>query len=545
MIIIEGGNNAKQRFAKQAIMKCLANVLFANKQVRRNNKKTIDMTKKIKLLIALLFITITTFGQTLDGYKYVYVQTCTYQNGEIDIWGISSKLRASFANKGLIALSESTEPTKELDQNRCLLVRCFITHTNVVSGVNEVTITLKNCKNQVIHSKTGSAMGWSLQDDYNKATKRAFSEIESMTYNFNSELTPEIDYPIVEKTSETEESIKAYLTANKTVPIEGIYKSYQSNQLSYYKFGIIKQGDKFKAIIIESDLKHWKTGEVKAVFEQSSMKDLYSVQWNMGNKEPFETFGVFENDGLLSIEFKDPKSGEKSQDKFIKMFPASSGDVTFKKDNSKSSGSGFFITTSGIIATNAHVVEGASNIQVTISNEIGSFIYKTKVLLMDNKNDVALLKIDDEKFKGLTSIPFGIAENSDVGSKVFTIGYPLNDVMGSNYKVTDGIISAKSGIADDVRYYQISVPLQPGNSGGPLFNKEGNVIGITSARLNGQAVGTEIENVNYAIKSSYLLNLYNMLPSSTKLSKTSIVATKELQDQVKILKNYVCLIRVF
>jgi S1-C subfamily serine protease len=117
--------------------------------------------------------------------------------------------------------------------------------------------------------------------------------------------------------------------------------------------------------------------------------------------------------------------------------------------------------------------------------------------------------------------------------------------MGSNYKVTDGIISSKSGIADDVRYYQISVPIQPGNSGGPLFNKEGNVIGITSARLNSKAVGTQVENVNYAIKSSYLLNLYNMLPSPTKISSTSQVASKELQDQVKVLKNYVCLIKVF
>jgi V8-like Glu-specific endopeptidase len=160
-------------------------------------------------------------------------------------------------------------------------------------------------------------------------------------------------------------------------------------------------------------------------------------------------------------------------------------------------------------------------------------------------NDVALLKIEDDKFKGLNNIPYAIKEKSDVGSNVFTIGYPLNDVMGTNYKVTDGIISSNSGIADDVRYYQISVPLQPGNSGGPLFNKEGNVIGITTARLNSKAVGTQIQNVNYAIKSSYLLNLYNMIPNSAKLNTTSTLATKSLQDQVKVFKNYVCLIKVF
>ena len=117
--------------------------------------------------------------------------------------------------------------------------------------------------------------------------------------------------------------------------------------------------------------------------------------------------------------------------------------------------------------------------------------------------------------------------------------------MGTNYKVTDGIISSKSGIADDVRYFQISVPIQPGNSGGPLFNKEGNIIGITSAKLNSKAVGTLVENVNYAIKITYLINLYNMLPSSSQLPNTPSLAGKELQEQIKTLKNYVCLIKIY
>jgi S1-C subfamily serine protease len=231
-----------------------------------------------------------------------------------------------------------------------------------------------------------------------------------------------------------------------------------------------------------------------------------------------------DNGALLQIELADPRTGEKSQDKFIKMFPAASDGVAYWKDNARTTGSGFFISSEGIIATNAHVVERASNIEVTVANEAGNITYKAKTLLIDSKNDVALLQIDDEKFKKFNSIPYGMVENSDVGSRVFTIGYPLNDVMGSNYKVTDGIISSKSGIADDVRYYQISVPLQPGNSGGPLFNKE---------------------NVNYAIKSSYLLSLYNMLPNPTKIPETSQVAARELQDQVKVLKNFVCLIKAY
>ncbi|MEO9144428.1 MAG: trypsin-like peptidase domain-containing protein [Ginsengibacter sp.] len=510
--------------------------------------------KKILCVLVLFFSLISfSYTQNLDGYKYVYIPTLKYVNGGLDIFGISELVRNSFIKKGFTVFDENnSSQEEEIKKNNCLLLNVTINHTantsiTVLYGKNTVTITLKNCLGEVVISGEGTcgAADYRLSNELQKGTKRALEKIFKNKYVFDEAKTPEIKYPSVERTNETEETIKNYLSSNKVDPIEGIYKSYQDGQLSYYKFGIIKKGNAFKAIIIESDIGQWKPGEVKAIFEQSSMKGIYSVKWYLGNKTPFETFGNMDNDALLSVELKDVKTDEKKAEKFIKMFPSVSGEIVSKNNTTKASGSGFFITTDGIIATNAHVIEDASNIQITVSNEVGIFNYKAKILLVDSKNDVALLQINDEKFKGLNSIPYGFAKNSDVGSKVFTIGYPLNDVMGNNYKVTDGIISSQSGIADDVRYYQISVPLQPGNSGGPLFNKDGNIIGITSARLNSKALGTQIENVNYAIKSSYLLNLYNMLPNSGKLSMTSQVVNKDLQDQIKVLKNYVCLIRVF
>jgi S1-C subfamily serine protease len=510
-----------------------------------SKKKYFALIPKLSMLLLVASLSsVILRAQTLDGYKYVYVETLNYQSGT-DVWGISSRLRTGFVNKGFTVVAEGTKPPKELEQNACLLLRCFINHTAVVAGVNEVTITVKNCKDEVIYSNTGSAMGWSVQDDFNKATKRAFSGIETMTYRFNSTRTPEIDWPEVEITSENEESIMSYLNSNPTEVLEGIYNSYQNETLSFYKLGIMRKGMGFKAIVLESDLKHWKLGEVKAIFEPSSMKNVYSVKWFMGNKESVQTFAMMENDGILSIEFKNPGTGEQTISKFIKMFPAASGSTSFRGERNKSSGSGFFITADGLVATNAHVVEGASSIELTVSNEAGTFTYKAKIKLIDTNNDVAILEIVDDKFKGLNTLPYGIVENSEVGAEVFTIGFPLNDVMGENYKVTNGIVSAKSGIEDDVRYYQISVPLQPGNSGGALFNREGNVIGITSAKLNGDAVGTAIENVNYAIKSSYLLNLFRMIPSGGKIASASSVANKGLQEQVKVFKNYVCLIKVY
>ncbi len=499
--------------------------------------------KGVLTLIIFVLITAFSFGQNLNGYKYVYVQTLKYNSGRIDIWSISSRLRTDFNQKGFIVLTESSTQPYELKKNQCLLLRCFIDHTNVVTGVNEVSITLKNCKNKVVHSKTGSAMGWSVQDDFNKATRRAFASIRQMSYKFELTKTPEIEYPEVEKTTETEESLRNYFSVNKLSQIEGIYKSYQSEDMPYYKIGIKKYKNIFKAIILESEHEQWKVGEVKAVFEPSSMKGFYSTKWYMGNKSEVETFAILENPALLSIEFKNPKTGDKRTSKFIKMYPPADSQITFKEVQ-KSSGSGFFLTANGIIATNAHVVESAETLKVLISNEVGNFEYSAKILLVDSKNDVALIKIADEKFKGLSSIPYSLVEKAEIGEKAFTIGYPLNDIMGTNFKVTDGIVSSISGIDDDMRYYQISVPLQPGNSGGPLFNKMGNIIGITSAQLNSKAVGTNIENVNYAIKISYLLNLFNMLPNVEELNTTPMQSETELQEQVKILKNYVCLIKV-
>jgi S1-C subfamily serine protease len=511
------------------------------------------MLKKIKAITTLLLIASTAFGQQLDGYKYAYVTPLIYGD-QRDIYGIEAKAISGLRAMGIIYLEDSynQKPPEDALSEPCSVISISFSEGRSPNALScgAIKITGTNCKGQIVFEEIRKSKSAVCNPPYEccypkyaNATELFFRE---MNYKYDkTKNTLKTEYPLVEKTNETEESIKSYLASNKIDQIEGIYKTYQSDGLSYYKFGIIKQGDKFKAIIIDSELKQWNKGEVKAIFEQSSMKGFYSVKWHMGDKTSIETFGEMDNEALLTIEFKDPATGEKKKDGFIKMYPASSNDINSKKDNSKASGSGFFLTTGGIIGTNAHVVEGSSNIEVTLSNEVGIFTYKAKVLLVDSKNDVALLQIDDEKFKGLKLIPYGIIENSDIGAKVFTIGYPLNDVMGSNFKVTDGIISANSGIGDDVRYYQISVPIQPGNSGGPLFNKEGNVIGITSARLNDKAVGTQLQNVNYAIKSSYLLNLFNMLPNSTKLTSSSDLETKELQDQIKVLKNYVCLIKMF
>ena len=210
----------------------------------------------------------------------------------------------------------------------------------------------------------------------------------------------------------------------------------------------------------------------------------------------------------------------------------------------RGNGSGFFLSTSGYIVTNNHVIDGASKIEVEFKykNEIEGF--NAKVIKVDKTNDLAIIKIDDPEFSHISTIPYNFKTRSvDMGTEIFALGYPMAlSIMGKDIKFTDGKISSKTGLNGDITTYQIQVPIQPGNSGGPLFDFKGNLIGITSSGVNRKLDITE--NVNYAIKSSYLLNLIDVLPETISLPSSTQLASKKLTEQIKILSDYVVLIKV-
>lgn len=200
-------------------------------------------------------------------------------------------------------------------------------------------------------------------------------------------------------------------------------------------------------------------------------------------------------------------------------------------------GTGFALN-NGYIATNYHVVENAKTI--TVQGIKGSFSteYKATVIATDKFNDLALIKISDSRFSGFGTIPYRVkTSTAEVGEDVFVLGYPLTSTMGDEIKLTTGVVSSKTGFQGDVSLYQISAPIQPGNSGGPLFDGNGNLIGIVNAKHKGA------ENVGYAIKASYLNNLVESAASSSILPSTNTVSGQPLTGKVKNLKNFVFMIK--
>jgi S1-C subfamily serine protease len=209
----------------------------------------------------------------------------------------------------------------------------------------------------------------------------------------------------------------------------------------------------------------------------------------------------------------------------------------------KGNGTGFFVDYRGYIATNYHLIADATEIGIEFIRNGQKQDFRAKVILSDKQNDLAIIKIMDNTFKPFTILPYNFKiQLSDVGTNVFTLGYPIANVMGTEIKFTDGKISSKTGLQGDVRIYQISVPIQAGNSGGPLFDYDGNLVGITSSGLNREYF--QSENVNYAIKSSYLKSLIDVLPVTIRLPNDKTIITKTLTEKIKILSDYIVLIKV-
>ena len=213
-----------------------------------------------------------------------------------------------------------------------------------------------------------------------------------------------------------------------------------------------------------------------------------------------------------------------------------------KETEWKGNGSGVIISKSGHIITNYHVIEDAEDIEVEfiLNDEIQKF--NAEIVQVDKTNDLAIVKIVDVNFDGIGEVPYNFkTRSSDVGTKVYAYGYPMAlSIMGKEIKVIDGMISSKTGFDGNITTYQITAPIQGGNSGGPLFDAKGNLIGINSSGIRKDVA----DNVAYSIKTSYILNLIDILPKSIELPSNTKLESLPLTEQIKEISKYVVLIKV-
>jgi S1-C subfamily serine protease len=200
-------------------------------------------------------------------------------------------------------------------------------------------------------------------------------------------------------------------------------------------------------------------------------------------------------------------------------------------------GTGFALTSNGYLCTNYHVIDKADSIYV--QNSKGDS-YKVKVVYQDPQYDLAILKIIDSQFTSLSTLPYKLKlNNAGMGEHVYTLGFPKDDAV-----LGEGYLSSKTGYGGDTLSYQVDIRVNPGNSGGPLLDNQGNVIGVISAKE------TSIDGAAYAIKSKYVLEALRAIPqdslgTTVKVNKKNPLQGLHRTEQIEKIQDHVFMIKVY
>ena len=239
----------------------------------------------------------------------------------------------------------------------------------------------------------------------------------------------------------------------------------------------------------------------------------------------------------LVNEVKGLKTKDQELDRKIKDVDSKSEKKPIVNPTYRFNGTGFMIDSKGYLVSNAHVVRNAKT--VVVQNKKGEN-FNARVVFTDFAKDLVILKIEDDSFKTLTPVPYGISRSSsDRAESIYTLGYPRNDVMVYG----QGYLSAPTGFNGDTLSCQIAIAANPGNSGGPVLNHNGEVIGILSTRQ------VSAEGVVFAIQSKYIHSVLNDLKKTdtalkVKTPAASLLKGMDRTQQVKKIEDYIFMVKV-
>jgi len=224
--------------------------------------------------------------------------------------------------------------------------------------------------------------------------------------------------------------------------------------------------------------------------------------------------------------------------------PTPSYQTNSDKVISAASGSGFVVSSSGHVITNNHVINGCQNVKIHHKGQAVPAV----VVTYDPQNDLALLKGD---FRPSTVLPLS-NQKPELLQDVYVAGYPFGKRISTSVKVTKGIISSLTGIGNNFSNIQIDAALQPGNSGGPILNDRGNVVGVAVAKLDLKKVlknfGVIPENTNFGIKTNVVRSLLESndvrLPSPNKRAISKSKLGKMISDGTYYLSCWMTMAQI-
>lgn len=259
---------------------------------------------------------------------------------------------------------------------------------------------------------------------------------------------------------------------------------------------------------------------------------ISALVWSLSPGKPNDEYRI------LKRELENIKVHNRQQDQAINQISSTQSQPPAELPviDYKTGGTGFLIDTKGYVITNAHIVGKAQHIAVQNSN--GQDL-NVKLVYLDEAKDLAILKIDDSRFKSPSTVPYSIKNTSpEIAETIYTLGFPRNDIVYG-----EGYLAAKTGYRGDTLSCQISIAANPGNSGSPVLNKNGEIIGILTGKQS------SAEGAVFAVRSKYILQALNELQKdstykSIKIPTTSALKGKDRTQQVKAISDYVFMVKV-
>lgn len=470
--------------------------------------------------------------EALGAYDTVFIGKIVTNDGVRDQYGLERLLANALEAAGFKVYFEDEVPQTSIDPLRALQlgVGYYWTRSGFGSYATVDLVLWDGFGTESFRSQ-GTHVGPTLAADAQGAARKAAQGIAAAYPGFNSEVASLGQRRVAEwpRGLATAGEVRANLSAgNRDLdPLEGIWASEDGR----FSIGIYpaapQSGVDFVGSIVggEHESWVWRGGMVRFEATRTSVPGRYTIRyWNDWLERVGQTIEI--HDGLMVISnVPGYGSGPSTDQVMVKSYPAQTVSPKTSEpaqaDQKSVSGSGFLISETGLVVTNSHVVEGTSSITVHLAE--GSASYMAEVVLNDVNNDIAVLQLVGFDYGAVfdSPIPYALGDSdaTAVGQDVLAIGFPLSSLLGPSIRVTNGIISARTGVRGAPNVFQISNPVQPGNSGGPLLNMYGEVVGVVVASLDAGfvlgAVGTLPQNVNFAVKSSYIRNLLGMLPDSS------------------------------
>ena len=199
----------------------------------------------------------------------------------------------------------------------------------------------------------------------------------------------------------------------------------------------------------------------------------------------------------------------------------------------KYTGTGFALTNDGYFVTAYHVISDGDS--VYIQNHDGDY-YKAFLVNFDADADVAILKVEKKNFHfGKGDVPYTFASNKDgLGAGIFTLGYPKDEVVYS-----EGYISAKNGFQGNQLQYTLELPAGHGQSGSPVIDNKGNILGLLTA------VGSENEANTYAVSAKAVIELLHTIPNSIRLPHANKLGGMSREQQIEKMETYTFSVKVY